>query len=296
MDDVGSNLDDDCDGSICSIRSLISKDFNYRNDDRVVETTLTNREPVVDDEIFSRLHNIPMSGTTGYYPRVSQRSISTEMTIIASTSPEIKALGGFPITPNFPNEVNFESFHRRQGSLDSLFSVDSDSVASIVERPFHTPMRTDSQSEYDGNGLSQFNTVTPQDCNANEEESAFMEEADALCIVMKKQNLGSEGIEDRMQYNHFSSLNSRCASFEQRIKIPRGHGCRHMTSPSLDRLSMHRRVSFSSLPSPAEIASPEIASRPAHSPFTPRRAASCNNIRISNGSACSPSNNMDLTS
>lgn len=321
MNEVGITdlhyCDDCCDGSICSLRSLVSSDFNCKkdNDCLIVETTLSNnnkdddiRDPgVVDGESFTRLT------TTGcqqpHHPGASQRSINTEMTIIASTSPEIKMLGSFPVTPSFPNEINFLSWHRRQSSLDSLCSVESDSVASIVERIFLSPMRTDEDEDDDGcrHRLQDNAVVTPLDRNdgkAEESTTAFMEEeeADALCVVLNKQSLSGEDAEDRRDHNVHSNQNSSSCtnSCDQQTMTPRGHGRRHMTSPFMDRLTLHRRVSFSSLPSPAEIAFPagQVGSRrPAHCPYTPRRAASCNAI----GSTYSPSNNnignsMDLTS
>jgi hypothetical protein len=200
----------DCDGSLCSLSSLVSSDFNFKNDihnnDNVlvedIRTSVSNidnnnnniQDPVVgmddDDETFTRLLLTSTKGCSQQQQQYrhrhrqqhhyftgplsggveSQRSINTEMTIIASTSPEIKALGSFPIvTPNsnynvttsnnFPNEINTNTtttssaatttfqnqeswYHRRQDSFDSLCSVyssssgddydDDYSVASIV--------------------------------------------------------------------------------------------------------------------------------------------------------------------
>jgi hypothetical protein len=292
---VGSKHYDVCEESLCSLRSLVSADFNYDGDDHVDESKPLNADGGIDKERSFRLHGTSLSSTTSYCPCVSQRSINTEMTIIASTSPEIKALNLLS-PPTFPDEIKFESSHRRLDSLDSLFSADSTCESSIVERPFVSPMMASMDHEDGRSDHSEIKRVSILEIDADAAESAFMEEADALCFFMKRQSLGGLGTEDRINHkeNVYSNLNTSRSSIESRATISPGH-VPQFTSPFHERPSMHRRVSFTSLPSPAEIVSPVVASPPTRYPASPRAARTCYGIGRPSETKYFPSSTMDLT-
>lgn len=310
MDGIANIHYVNCDESLCSLGSIVSSDFNsWQNDvdDCLTGTTVPNAYSVFDKGRFYGLDPASSSNPLGYVPCVSQRSMNTEMTIVASTSPEIVALN-LPVTPTFPKEINFASSHRRQDSLDSLFSVDSRSPSdsSDVEHPFVSPMmarRLDHQHGYADR--MQCSSESPLDRAGGPEHSALMEEADALCLSLKRHSLDGVGTQEGSNHkeNVHANLSSSGSSFEPRNKLSRGHGSRHLTSPAPDRSTFHRRVSFSSLPSPAEIASPdvaEIASPDVASPSTHPHVSEHKASSITDDGGAEPlwfpSNSMDLTS
>lgn len=243
--------DDDRDESFCSIASndgngettsmdkgntLASGSFYPYRDLRHQSQQPTNRTPLMHRRSQSQL------------------SISTEMAIIASNSPEIKALN-LPITPTFPEEIN-------------LFVQSENHFLCTPEGSWMDNDDRDDAKESSSNEKGQYMQLLQRQSlegmiTSNVADGFSQKENFSPCIPINN-SLGKAS-NDKVPKPFSKKGNG--------ISGSRPHPHRHSRS-SVERITMHRRVSFDSLPSPGELN--EILTM-AHGTALQgtRRAASC---------------------
>jgi hypothetical protein len=313
--------------SVCSLRSLVSSD----------EISLDHNTGGVGDEIRNYdyhpegipstiRHRSLNTCTTSQYDRrrhnhhhrhhrhrrvSSQRSISTEMAIIASSSPEIKALT-LPITTTFelPEEINCSGLsssssssaspssneyhrhtttthhhqyrHQRSISTCSLFPEDFDcdsfSVSAKTKNKL-SPTISPAVSPIDVDGVNNKEDYRDQDnyhpsmnrCKREREHdddqrdgtltklSNDNNEIDELTLYLERQNIGSsDSIHSPTSLLHKKTpqLSSPTTIIPDVTVHPFKRGSsQQRPRPSFleQRSSLHRRISFDSLPGISEI-------------------------------------------
>jgi hypothetical protein len=233
------------------------------------------------------------------------------MTIIASSSPEIKALSeSFPIAPSFPKEIDFSDYSMFGSSSSCSRSTVNENHRHRNPHPFVSPRRVsssdiDDDSEHLGESRNQnqsksskLETTTPEKgtnrnmSNATDQQHYHDMDSgvDELALYMERHTLGidspicSPNVSSQkdnvcpMEEEKTPSTNNRSNSFNFNTAMKdsqQQQQRRYRSLSSIERPACHRRVSFDSLPSPAEIvASPILLNPPAPSS---KRAHSCTN-------------------
>ena len=281
--------------SICSLRSLVSGEgaddsFSFDDYDDYDEEEQKNNKYVSPFD----------------QQRLSQRSITTELAIIASSSPEIKALSeSFPITPSFPKEIDFtdSSMFGSASSSSQLTMNENDRHHQHQQQyrnsyPFVSPLWVSSSDIEDncehlsesGNrhqsNPSKVETKTREETNHNTSNRAEQQhyhdmdtDVDELALYMERQTLGIDcsptatsqkenvcPMEEETTpstNNRSNSFNFKSATKESQQQQQQRHQRRHHRSlSSIERPGCHRRISFNSLPSPAEIVASPILLNP----------------------------------
>jgi hypothetical protein len=255
--------------SMCSLRSLVST-----NNDSIIlddgEGSLCRRDV--------EYQTMDQSDDDSYrYRQYSiQPSISAEMAIIARSSPEIKALvEDHPGTPCLPHEINFEFCEQPGGSSEYVIPSSPE-----VHRAFVSPLP--SMDHISDENCSQSHEMRKSSdaakCNCQQSDPK-LDDADELALYMQRQSLSpeirsppphtstgeyKENLSPPFSYEdktpETSNRSSSAGSFTFRSAL-RKESRRHQSLSSETvsqkrRPSFHRRVSFNSLPSPSDIASP----------------------------------------
>jgi hypothetical protein len=206
---------------------------------------------------FSVVH-LPASPGSPSKSVQCRRRLGAEMSILAATSPEIKALN-LPITPSFPQELTAR--HHRSNSNASASSCSNSSISSC-SRPMGslTPLLA-SMDDVDG----------PPGLPERFMQAAihiFVDETDNLIQTFQNHNLDANG-DYIQQYGDAAEDKENIHPNLIHIKVvpptrKKAFGKRHVTTQqrppkpfqrptSLKRCSLHRRASYDSLPSPEQI-------------------------------------------
>ncbi|KAG7338107.1 hypothetical protein IV203_016964 [Nitzschia inconspicua] len=215
------------------------------------------------------------------------QSISTEMAIIATSSPEIKALTDQTVTQLFPHKINFDPYlpkllDAESADCDTLeASTACKSLTLLSLTPVRTTKGENHQEMQASTDITSF--------NRQPSTTLFDDEADGLAKYLQQQNIAAEirspipptigepkenlsptfGFHDKTPEISNQTRRENNLTFKSALrKETRRHrslsfvaGC-----PEQRQLNtMHRRVSFDSLPSPAEIASLHALHSPATS-------------------------------
>ena len=257
----------DSNQSVCSLHSLVSGD---------------NDSLLLDDEVASPILQQEQSDPDLMLHRrfSSQPSISTEMAIIASSSPEIKALSNQPITPCFPQELNFELTQQENGTdgvdkQQARTSFVSPLPAMTVDH-IHDNINEKARKR---NSHEDWSVATGASSSIQHPLETRMNEPDELALYLQRQSLEmdvvstpavvgeqKENVSPPFSFdcrtpeasNRSSSGSAYTFKSALRKETRRQHSLSSMMGSNKRRPSLHRRVSFNSLPSPAEIiASPE---------------------------------------
>jgi hypothetical protein len=313
--------------SVCSLKSLVSSDeisFDH-NIDGIGDEIRNYDYDYHPEGIPSTIRHRSLSTcTTSQYDRrrqnnshhhrhrraPSQRSISTEMAIIASSSPEIKALT-LPITTTFelPEEINCSGLssssssaspssneyhrhtttthhhqHRHQRSISTCslfpedFDCDSFSVSAKTKNKL-SPTISPAVSPIDVDGVNNKEEYRDQNnchstmnrCEREREHdddqrdgtltklSNDNNEIDELTLYLERQNIGSsDSIHSPTSLLHKepSQLSSPTTIISDATIHPFKRGSsQQRPRPSFleQRSSIHRRISFDSLPEISEI-------------------------------------------
>mmetsp|Transcript_27707 Transcript_27707/g.45817 ORF Transcript_27707/g.45817 Transcript_27707/m.45817 type:complete len:297 (-) Transcript_27707:708-1598(-) len=267
-----------CNESICSLRSLVSGDN---------ESLLGDDESHHNADNFSsprrnkRLEDNSNPVITPFLDHAaSSRSITTELAIIASTSPEIKALSAvdLPITPVFPHEINFDSYHVNTEGHQSIplevsltpsltsFEKEDDRESELQEKEeveCQEDDRLSSESPSPSDGDPQLHEVDELVLYMEQSLSSFAMDDCSQIVSNRKENLRPCDELD-MEDSTTPCTNNKSSRFTFKRSSLRQRAL------GVKRPSFHRRVSFDNLPSPAEIASPELGCLTS----IPRRASS----------------------
>lgn len=315
----------DCCQTIYSLKSLVSSDEisldingdsneigNYDHYPEEIPSTIRHRMSTSHDHDHRQCHH-------RYHHRVAnQRSVNTEMFIIASSSPEIKALS-LPITTlELPEEINctgsslFPSYneyhhhttthqHHHQSSMSTCylfpedFDCDSFSIStksrnkcSSIVLPAVSPIGVDrknkfssfvlpavSPSNVDGNNNKNSNNnerlVEYRDqgnyhamnrCerendqrDANPTKMSHNNEVDELTLYLERQSIGLDNIHSQTILHKDDQIPSPTTVTPETILHPFKRGSLRHPRPSFmeKRTSVHRRISFDSLPEISEI-------------------------------------------
>jgi hypothetical protein len=266
-----------CDTSFGSLRSLVSKDgvsLLFDDDQDFEESPKTNGLPQV--------LRISMTDPSSHFHhhQSSQRSISTEMAIIASSSPEIKALSDQPIAPSYPHEINFDLFQDQPAKKGDVDSKSTTNDGSLHHPNYESPVATKTFERDMVNHHRPLRGATPS--GQMEREDAFMDDADELALYMEQSTIGDsrptrlllgqkENVMPRFDFGAktpeaSNTTHSHGGEFTFKSAMRSTEPRRHRSLNSVGkRPSFHRRVSFDSLPSPAEITSTP-QQRPLHRP------------------------------
>lgn len=257
--------------TVHSLRSLVSSDDSIHSLEQ-------------NDEIQSTVHCQTFKNCQDYCHHNAQRSSSTEMSIIACSSPEIKAL----VQP-VPPSIQFH--HQRSMSTLSLFPEDDRSdencdinsihVAKIkrISFPIVSPAASPNCENVKVGNIMKVNNDKRSLIERRDQESyyskerfdyskefdamkmnkVYEKETDKLALCLERQKFGSERIclpeVSNKDFEHSSQVfmtQNTAVTLVQQRPINRGH-IRHQENPLIRRSSLHRRVSYDSLPEMSEI-------------------------------------------
>ena len=266
----------DCGATVHSLRSLVSSD----------ETNSLE----LNDAIPSKIRRRSLKRNNRHYHcSPSQRSISTEMSIIACSSPEIKALV-LPITITVPEKIrnsgaststpsSVQYHHQRSVSTLSLFPEDDDggdecdsfSVAAKIKYKndngfpivANISRNNNNSNDYDRRSVEyrdQDNCHSTNHCDRDDERDTstqilFNDETDELALYLERQSIGSDTI-----YSPTALLKTDTRIPSPTTVIPNTANLFSVVQHPIKkgslqrrRSSMHRRVSYDSLPEISEI-------------------------------------------
>jgi hypothetical protein len=271
-----SRQDRESNDSECSLRSLVSGD----DDSLLLNDSLDDFDDNDSNASPTLPHQHSGSSPTRHRRFSSHPSISTEMAIIASSSPEIKALSSQPITPSFPRELNFD-FYQQENDTE----VETLKVRTTMTSPLPA---TNTDHTYHKNSEQARKRTTREDvCISTDVSSSAlhppetrMDEADELALFMERQCLVRDVSSPPTVIGEHKENLSPPFSFDGKTpeasnrsydgsSVPFRSAMRKetkdhhslissMVGSDKRRPTFHRRVSFTSLPSPAEIASPRV--------------------------------------
>jgi hypothetical protein len=189
--------------------------------------------------------------------RPGRQRLGAEMAIIASTSPEIKALN-LPSTPIFPQGM--ESFHHRRNSSGTFSSCSSTSSAGSRRRGTLSPL------------LAAMDDVecSPESRVKAEQYAMHVDKTDEVVrpfstssVPKKRQPKNNE--KKHVWFDDKENIHPNLFQNKDHGKKPLGfHSSSHPyrqskvhQHPSTHRQSLHRRGSLANLPSPGEIGLPK---------------------------------------
>ena len=212
----------------------------------------------LDDDILGDLFQV----SNNYSEiRPLRRRLGSEMAILASTSPEIKALN-LPITPSFP-EHERKSRHRRNKSTDTWSSACS-SASSSTTRTLTSHMLI-----FDLNDAEE--SIAIPDCSRLEMLKTGDDETEDLVESFVRHNIKTpkisncgghciaedkENIHPNIRNPKISSSRKKKRGSQRTIRYPNiGVSSPRQSKYCIRKPTLHRRVSFDSLPSPDEIES-----------------------------------------
>lgn len=262
----------DCNGSFCSLHGMISGENDSLLLDDVDCDELDSQYS--DSHLNSVTQNRSEDSKSEVHQNLrfsSQPSIATEMAIIASSSPEIKALTSKPIvTPNSPRDQ--EPIPQVSNVSSPIASVPSPVLTATTDHigdQIHIMNQSKSKVGRDSLHMC---TGTPNrtvHINATDELALYL---DKLTIEMDpptstetvNEEEHKENVTLLYEYHDKTpetSNRSSGVSFTFKSSMRKEINRRHRSLSSLgvrnrrtEQHSFHRRVSFNSLPSPAEIA------------------------------------------
>jgi len=297
----------DCGQTIYSLKSLVSSDeisLDINGDSNEIGNYDHHLEEIPSRRCHHRYH----------HHVANQRSINTEMFIIASSSPEIKALSLPTTTLELPEEINctgsslFPSSneyhnhtttrqHRHQSSISTcyLFPEDSDcdsfsfstknrNKCSSIVLPAVSPIDVDRKNKFssfvlpavspndvDGNNNNNERSVEYRDqghCHSmnrcereNDQRDATLtkmsrsNEVDELTLYLERQSIGLDNIYPQTTLHKENQIRSPTTIIPETTLHPFKRGSLRHPRPSFmeKRTSVHRRISFDSLPEISEI-------------------------------------------
>jgi hypothetical protein len=289
-----SRQDRDSNESDCSLRSLVSGDndslllvdsfYELDEEDRDASPTLHHHQCSSSPARHRRLHSYP--------------TISTEMAIIASSSPEIKALSSSQtISPSFHRGLFFD-FYQEENETE----VKKLKARTTFVCPFSA---TNNDHIHDKNSEKRRNRTMRQDkCYSSEVSSPTLQhaktrldEADELKLFVERRSLVRDVASPPTVIGEYKENVSPPFNFEGKtpeatdtnrsydgcaltarsalcMETKPHHPLSSMVGSNKRRTSFHRRVSFNSLPSPSEIASLRaLPPTPVHSSISIRGEA-----------------------
>ena len=243
------NSDKKQSGSLLDTGSLPLEDFSM--DFEIMDITSDNGSPTLN-EPFS-----PMRTGSDDQPPLRQR-FGAEMTIIAATSPEIKALN-LPITPTFP--TGFE-FNRSKSFSGFDLSPSSKTVLPGMIRTHSMKERVsfliDQMDDVDAISSS----ACPPACHqsASDYHDGDRGKAPFRSLHMDNDLQNNHSPNQENIQPHLSSNTSMPNQQVPMFETP-GENNKAIKKPPMysRRKSLHRRDSTASLPSPAEIAASPIS-------------------------------------
>jgi hypothetical protein len=266
-----SRQDPESNESVCSLCSLVSGD----NDSLLLEDSLYDVDDCDSDTTPTLPHQHSSSSPVRHHRFSSHPSISTEMAIIASSSPEIKALSSRSITPSFPKGLNFDFYQQEN---DPVVETPKARTTFVLPLPAtNTDHIHDKNSEQARKPITRDGAFVSNDVSSStlHPPETRTDEADELALFMERQSLVRDVASPPTAIGEYKENFSPPFSVERttpetsnrsydgsavpvrsalRKETKQHHSLSSMVSSNKRRQSFHRRVSFTSLPSPAEIA------------------------------------------